>query len=137
VRRRADFSSHFFNNYRSEYLKDKKGRARSGNFGLWIRAPQQVGSSIGILIFTMASGWLQRSEAFFVFNGSVLSLVWSEFLRLSAMLERAGLLLLGVPPFGERSSPSRSAETLPPKAQRKESSSARGEPPPTPVEQTE
>jgi hypothetical protein len=40
----------------------------------------------------MASGGMQESEAFFVFAGGLLSLVWDEVSRLSGMLERTGLL---------------------------------------------
>lgn len=40
----------------------------------------------------MASDHLQGLEAFFVFGGGMLPLVRGEVLRLSAMLEGAGLL---------------------------------------------
>ena len=62
----------------------------------------------------MASGGLQgRRPFFFAIGGGGLPLVRFEVLRVSAMLEGAGLLWGGVPDFREGPSSPGGAKTLP------------------------
>ena len=119
-------------------MKRSKGKPEAAPSGFQRRAPQTIGSSTKLIIFIMASGCLQGRRPFsFAFGGSVLPLVWGEFLHLSAMLERTGLLFGGVPSFRKGPSSPRSPKTLPTNPEREEGSPARREPPSSRVEPTE
>jgi len=86
----------------------------------------------------MASGCLQgRRPFYFAFGGGLLPLVWGKVLRVSAVLEGAGLLWGGVSYFREAQSSPGSAKTLPADPEREEGSPARGEPPSARMESTE
>ena len=84
----------------------------------------------------MASGGMQESEAFFVFGGGLLSLVWGEVPRLSAMLERPSLLFGGVSSFRQASMPPRKAEEVPADPEREEGPPVGRESPSAPVQST-
>jgi hypothetical protein len=136
--RKADFSFHSLNNCYIGFFKGSKGKPEAAPSGFQRRAPQTIGSSTKLIIFTMASGCLQGRRPFsFVSGASVLPLVWGEFLRLPTMLEGASLLFQGVSPFRTGPSSQGSTKALPANAKREESSPARGESPPSRVEQKE
>jgi hypothetical protein len=88
------FSFHLFNNLPIGFFVGIKKESPKRRLRAFRRAPQTIGSSNRQGIFIMASGCLQgRRPFYFAFGRGLLPLVRFEVLRVSAMLEGAGLLL--------------------------------------------